>query len=139
MSDNYLNSDLVLRQAWDSVNEGLKIVPAVSTEFSIELDAADGDNVTAKPDVALVENTTAVSAVGMKSANLYIEAGVAATIKLQVSPVDSGDVWMDVTGGSVANDPANLKATGVLSICARRVRLVVVAGTPVYHLVMQSV
>lgn len=136
---NYLNSDLVLREAWDEVNGGLRIIPAGSTEFSVELSAADGDNVTSKPDVSLVENTTAVSAVGMKSANLYVEAGVAATIKLQVSPVDSGDIWMDVTGGSVANDPTDLKATGVLSICARRVRLVVVAGSPVYHLVMQSV
>ena len=134
-----LTGELILRECFSLADGALKTVPAAATSFSIELDAADGDNVTSKPDVALISSTTASSALGMKSACLYIEAGAAATVKLQVSPNDSGTVFMDVPSGSIASDPTDLKATTVLSVCARQVRVVVVSGSPVYHLVMQSV
>lgn len=139
MADNYLNSDLVLRAAWDPVNEGLKIIPATNTEFAIELSSLDGDSVLSVPNFSTVSTTTATDSKGMKSAVLYVEPGAAASVKLQVSPVDSASVWMDVPTSTVASDLTNVTASAVLSICARRVRVVVVSGSPVYHLVMQGV
>lgn len=139
MANHTLTGELAIREAFDLATGALKTIPSADTSFSIELDAADGDSVTSKPDVTLVNDATETNARGMKSANLYIEAGVAATAKIQVSPTDSGNVWMDLPSGSVANDLTDLKATGSLSICARRIRIATVVGTPTFHLVMQSV
>lgn len=139
MANHGLTGELVLRESFSVAEGAIKTVPAAATSFSIELDAADGDNVTAKADTATVADATETSAVGMKSVCLYIDPGAAATAKLQISPVDSGALWMDVTSGSVANDPVDLKSTSVLTICARRIRVVTVAGAPTFNLVMQSV
>lgn len=139
MPNHDLTAELLLREAFDVTTGALKTIPSSSTSFSIELDAADGDNITAKSDVALVTTTAVTSCVGMKSVALYVEPGAAATVKLQVSSLDSGSVFMDVPSGSIANDPTDLKATSVLSICARRIKVVVVSGSPTFQLVMQNV
>lgn len=140
MSTTKLTGELILRQVYDPASESLKMSQAVATEMAIELNAADGDNVLTKPDNALIVAVdTPTSCVGMRSAQLYIEAGAAAGAKMQVSPVDSGDVWMDVTSGSIVNDTVDLKATTVATICARRIRATAVTGTPVIKLVIQAV
>lgn len=139
MSTHNLTSELVLREAYDPTAGALKTIPSSATSFAIELDSADGDNVTAKPDVSLISDVTASSCVGMKSAAIYTEAGAAAGVKLQVSPVDSGNIWMDVPSSTIATSLTLVVSSGVLSICARRIQVVVTSGTPVYHLVMQSV
>lgn len=135
MADHSLTSELVLREVYDTTTGALKTVPSSATSFAVELSAADGDNVTAKADVALVETTTATSAVGMKTLNVYVDTGAAASVKVQVSPVDSGSNWIDLPSSTTAQGAMS----GPLSICARRIQVVVVSGTPVYHVVMQSV
>jgi hypothetical protein len=139
MANHNLTGELALREAFDLTTGALKTIPSAATTFSIELDSADGDNVTAKPDIGLISDTTETNAIGMKSICLFIEPGVAASVKAQVSPTDSGDVWMDVPSGLIANDLSLVSATSVLTICARRIRIIEVSGTPIYHLVMQSV
>lgn len=137
---NPITGETVLRKVWDENAQALKTIPAASTSFSIELDAADGDNITTKPDLILVSDTTETICTGIKSITLYVEALAGTnTVKVQISPVDSGNVWMDVTSGSVSSDPTLLTASNLLTICARRIRLVVTAGAPVYHLVGQAV
>lgn len=135
-----LTGELILRQVFDPSTGSLLTAPASATAMAIEIDAADGDNILTKPNNTLQSVVdTAVSCVGMKSAQLYIEPGAAATAKIQISPTDSGDVWMDLVGASIANDPTNLVATSLQTICARRIRATAVVGTPVIHLVLQAV
>ena len=133
MANHNLTSELVLREAYDINNGALKTVPSSATSFAIELDAADGDNVTAKPDVGLVSNTTAVSCIGMKTVNLYVSGTGAA--KVQVSGTDSGATFIDLPSSTVTAGAMS----GPLSICARRIQIVFTSGTPTVNLVMQSV
>ena len=130
-----LTGELIMREVYSEADGALKTVPSSATSFAIELDSADGDNVTAKPDVAIISTTTITSCVGMKSVCVVVEAGSAASVKLQVSPMDSGSVFMDVPSSTTAQGAMS----SVLSICARRIQVVVVSGSPVYHVVMQSV
>lgn len=130
---NYITGELALRQAFDETTGALKTIPASNTSFAIELDAADGDNVTAKPDVSLVVDTTAISAIGMKTVNLYV-SGVGAA-KVQVSGTDAGATFIDLPSSTTSAGAMS----GPLSICARRVQIVYTSGTPTVNLVMQSV
>lgn len=133
MSSHNLTSELVLRESYDEVNGALKTIPSSNTSFAIELDAADGDNVTAKPDVSTTSTTTAISAVGMKTVNLYVSG--TGTAKLQVSGTDSGGTFIDVPSSTTAAGAMS----GPLTICARRIQIVYTVGTPTVDLVMQSV
>lgn len=133
MATHTLTSELVLREAFDEASGALKTVPSSATSFEIELSAADGDNVTAKADVGIVSDTNPVSAVGMKTVNLYV-SGVGSA-KIQVSGTDSGSNFIDVPS-STTNAGS---MSGPLSICARRIQIVFTAGTPTVSLVMQSV
>lgn len=128
-----LTGELVLRGAFDETTGALKTVPSSATSFAIELDAADGDNVTAKADVSLVSNTTEISCIGMKTVNLYVSG--TGTAKVQVSGTDSGATFIDLPSSTIAAGAMS----GPLSICARRIQIVFTVGTPTVSLVMQSV
>lgn len=133
MPNHGLTSELVLRESFDATAGALKTVPSSATSFAIELDAADGDNVTAKPDSALVATTDVSVCVGMKTVNLFV-SGVGAA-KLQVSGEDSGGTFIDVPSSTTSAGAMS----GPLSICARRIQIVFTSGTPTVSLVMQSV
>ena len=133
MADHGLTSELVLREAYDATSGALKTVPSSATSFTIELDAADGDNVTAKPDVARITTTTATSCVGMKTVNLFV-SGVGQA-KLQVSGEDTAGSFVDVPSSTISAGAMS----GPLTICARRIQIVFTSGTPTVNLVMQSV
>lgn len=140
MATNSLTGELVLRRVYDPATESLKTTGPAETQTEISISSADGDSITTVPNAALVSTTTEISAVGMKTAELYVEAeAVADSAKIQISPVDSGNVWMDVATSTVAADPADLKSSGPKAICARRIRIAIVSGTPVCHLVVQAV
>ena len=115
-----LTAEHVLREAWDEVNLAIKTVPAGSTTFAIELDAADGDNVLTKPDNAVISTNTTVSVVGMKTLCLY---GTVTT--LEISPVDSGNDWHVIV-------PTALTP---MTICARRLKTTGLTG----NIVVQAV
>lgn len=136
---NPITGELVLRKSWSENDQAIKTVPSENTSFEVELSHADGDSVITHPNSILVSDTTETSCVGVKSVALYVEAGSAATAKIQISPVDSGNIWMDLPSGSVNSDLTNLTVSSVLTVCARRIRVNVVSGTPVYHLVGHSV
>lgn len=136
---NPITGELVLRKSWSENDQAIKTVPSENTSFEVELSHADGDSVITHPNSLLVSDATEVSCVGIKSVALYVEAGAAATAKIQISPVDSGNVWIDLASGSVNSDLVNLSISSVLTVCARRIRVATVSGTPVFHLVGQSV
>lgn len=105
-----VDNSQILRRSYDAVVEALRFIPAQGTEFAIELDAADGDNV-AVPNSASFSMSSAsltniasgnaiapFSSAGSKSFQLYCEvlatAGAstagAIVVKLELSPSDSG-------------------------------------------------
>ncbi len=140
MATEKLTAELVMRRVYDPDTESLKTVPASPTSTEIEISAADGDSMISHPNTAVESTTTEISAVGMKTAELYIEPNASPDdAKIQVSPVDSGDVWMDVSTSTVVADPSLVKSSGPKAICARRVRVAIISGTPVFHLVVQAV
>lgn len=140
MAGDKLTGELIMRRVFDPVTQALKMAPAAATETEIEISADDGDSVITYPNNAVIEAINdEISCVGMRSAQLYIAAGAASQAKLQVSPVDTGDVWVDLTGSTLANDPADLKAGTIQTICSRRIRAVVVSGTPTVYVVIQAV
>lgn len=133
MANHGLTSELVLREAYDETTGALKTIPSSATSFAIELDAADGDNVTAKPDTNVISTTDATSCIGMKTVNLYVSG--TGTAKIQVSGTDSGATFIDLPSSTTIAGAMS----GPLSICARRIQIVFTAGTPDVNLVMQSV
>lgn len=140
MSTNKLTGELVLRRVYDETT-GTLMTTSAPTEMEIELDAADGDNVRNIPDNNVVSTlATEVPCISMKTIELYVEPNATAdSAKIEISPVDSGDVWMEVASSTVAADPSVVKSSGPKSVCARRIRITAVSGSPVVHLVMQAV
>lgn len=136
---NPINGELVLRKVWSEDDQALRTVPSSNTSFSIELSHSDGDTVETHPQSLLVSDTTETACLGIKSITLYLEAATGASAKVQVSPKDSGDVWMDVASSTVTSSPSAVTASSLLTICARRIRVVTVSGSPVAHLVGQAV
>lgn len=132
MSRSKLDATQIAQSTYDGTLEAVKVA-IQSVDMSMELSAADGDNVTAKPDVALVSNTTAISCVGMKTINLYVSG--TGTAKVQVSGTDAGATFIDLPSSTTVSGAMS----GPLSICARRIQIVFTVGTPTVNLVMQSV
>jgi hypothetical protein len=118
--EHYFNGDQVLRRAWDAGTDALKVIPSENTQFSIELNAEDGDSVLALADcVTLSLHNSAVDCRRMRRCALYGNAQVL------VSPLDDGDVFIAL--------PIN----GVTEICAKRVKIIIAEGAEA-HLVLQS-
>jgi hypothetical protein len=113
MSDSrhYLTGELVLKESWSPEHKALKMIPAESTQFQIELDQADGDSVTSYRRSVIVEPNTITDAKGLSSICLYA-AGT-----LEISPSDEGNDFITI--------PASVGT--VVAICARRVRSTVKA------------
>ena len=140
MATEKLTGELILRRVFDPTTQALLTTPAATSEMAIEIDAADGDNILIKPDNALIEDLNEYSCIGMKGVELYVEPNVSPlSAKIEVSPVDVGDVWMEVASSTVAADASVVKSSGTKTICARRIRVTNVSGTPVVYLVMQAV
>jgi hypothetical protein len=108
MREHYLNGTQILAEAFSVEDGALKFIPSANTQFAVSLDAADGDNVTTKPDNGVVSaESGAVSCVGMKTICLF-GSGV-----VSVSPSDEGEDFVTL----------NLLELVPTSICARRVKL----------------
>jgi len=120
MSTTNLTGELIMRKIYSETDNAIMTIPASSTTFSIELDAADGDNVLTKPDNAVISADGITSCVGMKTLCLY---GSATTV--EVSPLDSGAVWFTITPASATP----------MTICARRIQVTGLAG----NIVIQAV
>lgn len=131
---NPTTGELVLRNVWDEETRSLKITMADS-EFAVALRKEDGDSVMSHPASLVLSDLSTIRCDGMKTAALYVEPGTGAA-KVQVSPIDSGDVWMDTDITVTAGVSVAVK---IGTICARRIRIVITAGSPVCHLVVQAV
>lgn len=137
---NLLNGELVLRRSYDESEEALR-VSMTSTQLAVALSHADGDSIETHPNSLTNSGTSEVIITGMKSVCLYLMpdgAGVAQA-KVQVSPTDSGDIWVDVPTSTVTAHATLLSVGSVHATCARRARVVHVTGTPTTHLVAQAV
>lgn len=141
MSTDKLTAELVLRRSYDPTTQSLKTMPGSPTATQIEISADDGDSILTVPSTALITSMgVEVSAMGMKTVELYVAPEATAdSAKIEISPADSGNVWMEVATSTVAADPADVKSSGPKSICARRIRVTAVSGSPVIYLVMQAV
>lgn len=124
------DTNLIVRDEHDSKHNA-KRCKIVNTEFDLKLDSSD-DSVTSHPDKLVVssmgvipEDNDVMPAMGcssLKRVQLYVEvvSGLKeCTIIVQISPLDSGDVWFDsfsLTGAS--------KCSSIKDICARRIRVI---------------
>jgi hypothetical protein len=108
MANHTLTGELVLRESFSSADTAIRTIPSSNTSFSIELDAADGDNVMTIPKgISVVQADGAVACVGMKTICLY------GTGTVEVSPTDAAVDFVTLT-------IANLTP---ITICARRVKI----------------
>lgn len=90
---------------------GAKKVKIVSTDMSIELDAADGDSVISHR----LHRSTAVKgqeldAKGLSDLMVYVTSGA---LDVYVSPVDSGDEWFTLKLGISVNTSYTINAARV--------------------------
>ena len=59
---HYLTGDLVLKESCSPEDAALKVIPAANTEFSIELNHADGDSVNAMRKTSVITANVAIDA-----------------------------------------------------------------------------
>ena len=110
MSRSKIDPVHIQQYVYDDETESLK-VKLIPMEMSIELDANDGDSVKCYPAGFNFSNKNSpYPCVGMKTAMLY--KSDQNELKLEVSPLDDGDVWIEVQN---AQNPCQ--------ICARRIRM----------------
>jgi hypothetical protein len=110
MSRSKIDPIHIQQYVFDEETESLK-VKLIPIEMSIELDANDGDSVKCYPaGFNFSDKNQPYSCVGMKTAMLYKLNEQ--DLKLEVSPFDSGDIWVEVS------NPQN-----PCQICARRIRM----------------
>jgi hypothetical protein len=108
MADHKLTGELVLRESFSQADNAIKTIPASNTSFSIELDAADGDNIETRPrGITVVQADGEVACVGMKTICLY------GTGTVEVSPTDSGATFVTLTISDLTP----------ITVCARRVKI----------------
>lgn len=131
MEDPKLDPNQIWRRVYDHVSQALK-VKLKNTQINMELNHKDGDSVTAHPAKHLV------SAIGVTDEDVVIippqdisslsvcqiflkvqEGSEQGAIEVQISPVDSGDVWFHLADMEVKSGK-----TGVLPFLARRMRII---------------
>lgn len=138
-----LDANQCIKTAFDDSTETLKVsIPAVTTE--IELDASDGDSVLSHTynvsNTASLDNSSTGVVIsefdisGLKNFNLYTKTLTAITgaqvLTFQISPADSGDVWIDTSLTITPSTTANVVVSGTVAtnIVARRGRVSIAAA-----------
>jgi hypothetical protein len=138
-------SELDLQQAQkrtiDALDDAVRIVLAESAGIAIQLDAAE-DSVQAvaggSTSSALVDSAATGVLIAAQAAQTHRELQVlvkiisaitgTATLAVEISPVDSGDVWI-ASGTTVAVTGSTDLVSAKVSHIARRVRVSVTANT----------
>lgn len=109
---------------------GAKRVTMVNTEMSIELDADDGDSVQIQPrsysNMVTLGQELDISA--YKSLKMYaksLSGGPHDDLKLHISPVASGDVWVDtgITLTPSINTGVSVASQAVSDVVALRAKI----------------
>lgn len=139
-----LDANQVLKNSYDEATASLKTIPSSATSFSVELSAADGDSVITQPlntsaSAALTNASTgqviaAFDCKDMNRFNLYTKTTStivgAQVCTLEVSPADSGDIWVAT---SLTISPSLINGTVVAgtvlpNVLARRARVSIAAA-----------
>lgn len=126
-----LDPPQIARRTFDGDNDATRVVFAYDHETAIEVRAEDGDSVLSVPVSLTISDNAAHDATRIKNVCLYSDG--AAT--LQISPSDSGNVWMTILSLTAAV-PGTMEKSAILPICARRIRIYANVGT--VYLVCQS-
>lgn len=138
-----LDANQCIKSAFDDSSETLKVsMPAVTTQ--IELSASDGDSVISHTNnvsntASLDNSSTGVVLAefdisGLKNFNLYTKTLTAITgaqvLTFEISPADSGDVWVSTSLTITPSTTANVVVAGTVStdIVARRGRVSIAAA-----------
>lgn len=122
MSHTRLDQTHIFRHVYDEDTESLK-VKIQDTELSMELSAADGDNVTAHPAKLLAsaigvtspaaDGTVIIAAVDCSSiSSVHVSINGTGAVVVEVSPADSGSYFYSIGG-----------AGAIIPVCARRIRV----------------
>jgi hypothetical protein len=148
MSANPNISDLdftqALKRCVDSTDDTLRVELSSATGMDVELSAADGDTISAlslnysgtgtvtSSNVATDVVVAAMDVSTTKQLQLFADVGAGvtgiATLKIQISPSASANVWIDSGVTLAVTGASNLKSTQVSDI-AMRARVVVVSNT----------
>jgi hypothetical protein len=141
----------------DANDDAVRIILADTSGIAIELSAADGDSVAAEKSLVSEEGSidsastgTLVAALdvsGRQEMQLLVDVGAgitgSATVSIEISPEDSGNVWIPSGTTLAITGTANLKSAKVTDL-ARRVRVVlsgansITVGTATLHLLARS-
>ena len=127
-----LSPHQIAQAAFDEASSSIK-TSLQNVEISIELDHADGDSVTAYPvstqseiTLAAAQNQDAIaiapeSIAGCRVISLFASnAGSSTTLAIDVSPSDTGDLWVEI--GELVAATGNTYASPSLP-AARRARV----------------
>jgi hypothetical protein len=150
-----LDYNQALKRCINSEEDAMRVELATPTGMSIELSAADGDNVLALPQVAHTNQTVNSSSSGElarhsmdQSTEVQIMASITSAItgtcsvEIEVNPHPSGEIW--VPTGVILNitGSANIKSAKVSDICfkarARVVSNTISVGSAVVYIVVRS-
>lgn len=135
-----VDTNQAIVRAFDGDNDATRVIVAGATQFTIELDRADGDSVYAynpqdsstgtllTTSVGGDQLVAPISVVGYKKIMIFGTslAGVsgAGSVKIQLSPADSGSVWSDfLTFNTSATAGTTLNAL-TSEFVAKRARVV---------------
>jgi hypothetical protein len=105
-----------------------KRVTITDTELSIELSADDGDSVQVQGRILTSSpiDDTAIDVSAYKEIRVYTKtanAGPKTPLSIKVSPVASGDVWIEIATVAPSETLDAVVASNILPILARRVRI----------------
>lgn len=153
-----LDANQCIRSAYDDTSNTLRTsLPALTTE--IELDATDGDSVISytlntQQQATGIDNSATGTVLaefditGLKNFNLYTKTTTAIVgaqlLTVEVSPTDSGDVWVDTSLTITPSTTLNVVVAGTTetNVVARRARVktaaAITSGVYDLYLVGQS-
>lgn len=143
MANHSLDGMQTLKEAYDASTGAFRTTPSDATSFQIELSAADGDSAILHRYQDVLQATLAPAAsgliipvtesTGLQRYQLYAQPlaalSGAASIRLDVSPVDSGDVWFSTSLTLSSGTSSGVVAASAISDhLARRVRVTITAA-----------
>lgn len=122
--------DHVLNRAFDRETDTLK-TQLMNADIAIELSAEDGDSVIAKKEHTAQSITSGdiIDVSGMSKAAVYL-IGNTTELKIEASPLSSGDVFITIHAASTSNSVV------IKDICAERLKIT--SDTGDLHLVLQG-
>jgi len=137
-----LDLNQALKRTIDADADATRVLLASGTDFAIELDAADGDNVAIRSlllsQTILVNSSSTGTIIAEFSVEGYKDFQLMAknlgaitgtcTVSLQISPVASGDVWL-ASGVTLAIAGSADQLGSISNLLAKRARVVVSSNT----------